>query len=106
MSVLGKGLVVFTGCSHAGVINVCKYALNLGSGVPLYGVVGGFHLADNNPDKLKLSLEDLKKLEPKVLMPGHCTGFKFKFMIEQSMPAVIAPSYSGTTYILSSADLV
>lgn len=98
----GKGLVVFTGCSHAGVINVCRHALELGEGkVPLYGVVGGFHLADNRPDKLAASLADLKALEPQVLMPGHCTGWKFKFMVEQAMPAVLAPSFCGTSYTLS-----
>lgn len=102
----GKGLVVFTGCSHAGVINVCRHALELGSGdgaqeVPLYGVVGGFHLADNHPEKLARSLEDLKALAPKVLMPGHCTGWRFKFMCEQAMPAVLAPSFCGTTYTLA-----
>lgn len=96
----GKGLVVFTGCSHAGVINVCRHAIELGAGLPLYAVVGGFHLADNNPEKLANSLADLKSLQPKVLMPGHCTGYKFKFMIEQAMPAVLAPSFCGTTYTL------
>lgn len=102
----GKGLVVFTGCSHAGVINVCRHALGLGSSQegkapPLYGVVGGFHLADNRPDKLAASLADLEVLDPKVLMPGHCTGWKFKFMVEQAMPAVLAPSFCGTTYTLT-----
>lgn len=105
----GKGLVVFTGCSHAGVINVCRHAVELGGGgggggggevPPLYGVVGGFHLADNHPEKLARSLEDLKALAPKVLMPGHCTGWRFKFMCEQAMPAVLAPSFCGTTYTL------
>ncbi|KAJ4420906.1 hypothetical protein N0V82_004086 [Gnomoniopsis sp. IMI 355080] len=100
----GKGLVVFTGCSHAGVVNVCRHAVELGGGggevVPLYGVVGGFHLAENQPEKLARSLEDLKALEPRVLMPGHCTGWRFKFMCEQAMPAVIAPSFCGTTYTL------
>lgn len=97
----GKGLVVFTGCSHAGVINVCRHAIELGGGeVPLYGVVGGFHLADNHPEKLARSLEDLKALGPRVLMPGHCTGWRFKFMCEQAMPAVLAPSFCGTTYTL------
>lgn len=96
----GKGLVVFTGCSHAGVINVSKHAIELGQGVPLYGVVGGFHLSDNHPEKLENSLADLKSLGPEVLMPGHCTGWKFKFLIEQSMPAVLAPSFCGSTYTL------
>lgn len=97
----GKGLVVFTGCSHAGIINVCRHAIELGGGLPLYAVVGGFHLADNNPEKLARSLADLKSLGPKVLMPGHCTGYKFKFMIEQAMPSVLAPSFCGTTYTLA-----
>lgn len=99
----GKGLVVFTGCSHAGVINVCRHAVELAGGgeVPLYGVVGGFHLADNHPEKLAQSLEDLKALKPQVLMPGHCTGWRFKFMCEQAMPAVLAPSFCGTTYTLA-----
>lgn len=102
----GKGLVVFTGCSHAGVISVCRHALELAGGgttgkLPLYGVVGGFHLTDNRPDKLAASLADLKALGPRVLMPGHCTGWKFKFTVEQAMPAVLAPSFCGTTYTLS-----
>lgn len=96
-----KGLVVFTGCSHAGVINVCRHAMELGGGeVPLYAVIGGFHLADNNPDKLSRTLEDLKALRPKVLMPGHCTGWRFKAMCEAAMPAIVAPSFCGTTYTL------
>lgn len=97
----GKGLVVFTGCSHAGIINACRHAVELGAGLPLYAVVGGFHLADNNPEKLASSLADLKSLQPKVLMPGHCTGYKFKFMIEQAMPTILAPSFCGTTYTLA-----
>ncbi|KAJ0117515.1 metallo-beta-lactamase superfamily protein [Diaporthe amygdali] len=96
----GKGLVVFTGCSHAGVINVSKHAIDLVQGVPLYAVVGGFHLADNQPEKLESSLADLKSLGPKVLMPGHCTGYKFKFLIEQAIPGILAPSFCGTTYTL------
>lgn len=97
----GKGLVVFTGCSHAGVINACRHAVELAGGTaPLHGVVGGFHLSDNNPEKLASSLEDLKGLGPRVLMPGHCTGWRFKAMCEAAMPGVVAPSFCGTTYAL------
>lgn len=99
----GKGLVVFTGCSHAGVINVCRHAVvDLGEGEePLHAVVGGFHLADNQPEKLAASLADLKVLAPRVLMPGHCTGWRFKIMCEEAMPSVLAPSFCGTTYTLA-----
>ncbi|KAI0131204.1 Metallo-hydrolase/oxidoreductase [Daldinia grandis] len=96
----GRGLVVFTGCSHAGVVNVSRHAIELGGGVPLYTVVGGYHLADGSPEKLQKSLEDLKALEPKVLMPGHCTGWRFKVAIEKEMPGCMAPIFGGTRYEL------
>ena len=43
--VQGKGIVLFTGCSHGGVINASRHAVELaGDEVPLYAVLGGFHL--------------------------------------------------------------
>ncbi|KAI1800192.1 Metallo-hydrolase/oxidoreductase [Daldinia bambusicola] len=96
----GKGLVVFTGCSHAGVVNVSRHAMELGGGAPLYTVVGGYHLADGSPEKLQQSLEDLKALGPKVLMPGHCTGWRFKVAIEKDMPGCMVPVFGGTKYEL------
>jgi 7,8-dihydropterin-6-yl-methyl-4-(beta-D-ribofuranosyl)aminobenzene 5'-phosphate synthase len=45
--IAGKGIVVFTGCSHAGVVNAARHAVELGGGdLPLYAVMGGYHLAD------------------------------------------------------------
>ncbi|KAI1461049.1 Metallo-hydrolase/oxidoreductase [Annulohypoxylon moriforme] len=95
-----RGLVVFTGCSHAGVVNVSRHALELGGGAPLYTVVGGYHLADGSPEKLQSSLKDLMALEPKVLMPGHCTGWRFKVAIEKEKPGCMAPIFGGTKYEL------
>lgn len=97
---LGKGLVVFTGCSHAGVINVSQHAKELGVGNQLYCVVGGYHLADADEEKIERSIEDLKALDPKILMPGHCTGWRFKYVINREMPSRMVPSFAGTKYIL------
>ncbi|KAK7738306.1 hypothetical protein SLS62_011411 [Diatrype stigma] len=110
----GKGLVVFTGCSHAGVVNVARHAVALGGGggrgegegegatgtTPLYTVVGGYHLADASAEKMESSMRDLKALQPRVLMPGHCTGWRFKVKIEQEMPGCMAPVFGGTRYEL------
>ena len=95
-----KGLVVFTGCSHAGVVNVARHAKELGNGAPLYSIVGGYHLADADPEKLKNSINDLKALEPKLLMPGHCTGWKFKYLIYQELRSRMVPIFAGTYYML------
>ncbi|KAK7189838.1 metallo-beta-lactamase superfamily protein [Paraphaeosphaeria sporulosa] len=97
----GKGLVVFAGCSHPGIVNICQHALAIGGGAPLYAVVGGFHLADGDAAKLEASIQGLQALKPKILMPGHCTGWRFKFKIEQEMPGALVPCFSGTRYTLS-----
>ncbi|KAI1503904.1 Metallo-hydrolase/oxidoreductase [Biscogniauxia marginata] len=96
----GKGLVVFTGCSHAGVVNVSRHAVELGGGSSLYSIVGGYHLADGSPEKLEQSMRDLKALEPKILMPGHCTGWRFKVRMEMELPGCMAPIFGGTRYEL------
>jgi len=99
----GKGLVVFTGCSHAGVVNVSKNAAELGDGLPLYAVIGGFHLSDAQEEKLQSTVDDLKKLEAKVLMPGHCSGWRFQVEAERVMPGKVVPLYGGQVYGLSAS---
>ncbi|KAJ6087228.1 hypothetical protein N7467_006142 [Penicillium canescens] len=93
----GKGLVVFTGCSHAGVVNTSKHAVQLTGGtVPLHAVVGGFHLAMSEPDHIESTVTDLKKLDPAVLMPGHCSGWRAKFAIEKHVPGSMVPCTVGS----------
>jgi len=102
-NVRGKGLVVFTGCSHAGVVNTARHAVDIAGGsVPLYAVVGGFHLADAELPQLEATIRDLKELGPKVLMPGHCSGWRIKHMIEIESPGWLAPSTVGTKFTFSS----
>lgn len=109
----GKGLVVFTGCSHAGVVNACRHAVGeVGAPVgaategadggekKLHAVVGGFHMADNDPTKMKATVDDLKALSPTVILPGHCTGWRFKYDYEQAVPGSLVPCFVGTKYVL------
>ncbi|KAJ5035786.1 hypothetical protein NUH16_003646 [Penicillium rubens] len=93
----GKGLVVFTGCSHAGVVNTTKHAVELTGGtVPVHAVVGGFHLATSDADQIQDTVADLKGLDPAVLMPGHCSGWRAKFAIEKHMPGSLVPCTVGS----------
>jgi 7,8-dihydropterin-6-yl-methyl-4-(beta-D-ribofuranosyl)aminobenzene 5'-phosphate synthase len=48
--VRGKGIAIFTGCSHAGLLNICVHAREVFLDVPLYAVVGGLHLVSPNED--------------------------------------------------------
>jgi len=72
-----KGIVVFTACSHAGVINVLKNAREVFDPIPLYGVMGGFHLSGKACEAIiPETIEDLKSFNLKLIIPGHCTGWR------------------------------
>lgn len=92
--------MVVTGCGHAGVVNTCYNARALGDGMPLYSIVGGYHLADASEDKLDATMKDLKAFNPKVMLAGHCTGWRFKCRISQEMPNCLVPCFSGSKYVL------
>ncbi|KEZ45762.1 hypothetical protein SAPIO_CDS1565 [Scedosporium apiospermum] len=98
-NIKGKGLVIFTGCSHAGLINIAKNAKEITNN-PIHSIVGGYHLADASPEKMSHSMRDLKELKPALLMPGHCTGWRFKGLIENQMPGQMAPIFGGIKYVL------
>lgn len=72
-----KGILVFTGCSHAGVINVLKNTRDVFDPIPLYGVMGGLHLSGAACEAIiPETIEDLKSFNLKQITPGHCTGWR------------------------------
>lgn len=75
-NVKGKGLAIFTGCSHAGVINICNHARDLFPDLSLYALVGGLHLVYPNEDLIGETINELKRFGLKVIIPGHCTGWR------------------------------
>lgn len=74
--VRGKGIAIFTGCSHAGLLNICSHAQEIFPDVPLYAVVGGLHLVSPNEDIIQETVAELHKFGLKVIIPGHCTGWR------------------------------
>ncbi len=74
--VRGKGVVIFTGCSHAGILNICNHAREIFPDVPLYALVGGLHLVSPNEDIIQETIAELRAFGLKVIIPGHCTGWR------------------------------
>jgi 7,8-dihydropterin-6-yl-methyl-4-(beta-D-ribofuranosyl)aminobenzene 5'-phosphate synthase len=74
--VRGKGIAIFTGCSHAGLLNICSHAQEIFPDMPLYAVVGGLHLVSPNEDIIQETIAELHKFGLKVIIPGHCTGWR------------------------------
>jgi 7,8-dihydropterin-6-yl-methyl-4-(beta-D-ribofuranosyl)aminobenzene 5'-phosphate synthase len=77
------------------VVNAAKHSVTLCPGIPLYAVVGGYHLVDGDMDQIRATVADLKALDVKVLLAGHCTGWRAKFEIEKAMPGSLVPSFVG-----------
>jgi 7,8-dihydropterin-6-yl-methyl-4-(beta-D-ribofuranosyl)aminobenzene 5'-phosphate synthase len=101
VDVKGKGLVVITGCGHAGVVNLCRYALRLCAGRPLYAVLGGFHL--NGPvfePLIPSVLDDFAALAPSVIVPAHCTGWRAQHALGARFPEAFIPNSVGTRFEL------
>jgi 7,8-dihydropterin-6-yl-methyl-4-(beta-D-ribofuranosyl)aminobenzene 5'-phosphate synthase len=101
VNVSGRGLVVITGCGHAGVVNIARSARRLCRGAPLYALLGGFHL--NGPafePLIPRVLTDLAELKPDVLVPAHCTGWRAQHALAARFPDAFIPSSVGTSLCL------
>jgi 7,8-dihydropterin-6-yl-methyl-4-(beta-D-ribofuranosyl)aminobenzene 5'-phosphate synthase len=100
-NVEGKGLVVVTGCSHAGIINILKDARRMCGIQQIHAVIGGFHLVGkDNEYRIDQTVRNLHNFNPKLLVPSHCTGWKAQHQIAKEFPRVYAVSSVGCMYII------
>lgn len=99
--VKGKGAIVFTACSHAGVINVLKDARNVFGDVPLHAVMGGFHLSGQQIEEIiPDTINDMKGFSLKRIVPAHCTGWRAVGALVQAFgEELIVPSAVGRQFV-------
>ena len=71
---LKEGLVVITGCAHAGIVNTLMHARKITGVNEIYAVIGGLHLIGASEERLQRSVEILNEVE--WVFAGHCTGFE------------------------------
>lgn len=101
INVKGKGLVVLSGCAHAGIINTVAYAQKITGITEVYAVMGGFHLAGReNESRIKQTVEELKRISPKLIVPSHCTGWRGMCAIANAMPSAFVWNSVGNLYKL------
>jgi len=99
VNVTGKGLVVFTACSHAGVVNVLKDARQRFADVPLYAVVGGLHLSGATEKIIPQTVDAMKEFGLTVIAAGHCTGWRAMSALANTFgDAVLSPLAVGKRF--------
>ncbi|KAH7906021.1 beta-lactamase-like protein [Hygrophoropsis aurantiaca] len=98
IDVFGKGLIIFSACSHAGIVNVVKDAVERLSR-PVYMIVGGLHLAGTDlvpriPHTVNFLSKQLRPA-PTYILPMHCSGFQAKVALEAEFGEGCVPAGVG-----------
>ncbi len=97
--VRGKGLVVFSACSHAGIVNVLHHARATFPGVKLHAVMGGFHLAGPTEAIIPETVRDLGGFDLDLIIPAHCTGWRAVNALERAYgEKLVVPSAVGKRF--------
>lgn len=71
-----QGLVIVTGCSHAGIVNIVRHSMKLTGEKKIRAVIGGLHLVDADGDRIEKTAKALYDLNVQDLYVGHCTGLR------------------------------
>jgi 7,8-dihydropterin-6-yl-methyl-4-(beta-D-ribofuranosyl)aminobenzene 5'-phosphate synthase len=101
INVRDRGLVVVTGCGHAGIVNIARYALALTGESRIYGLLGGFHL--NGPmfePLIDRVCTDLAAMQPSLVVPAHCTGWRAQHALARVFGEAYVPDCVGTRFLL------
>ncbi|MGI8614717.1 MAG: MBL fold metallo-hydrolase [Nocardioidaceae bacterium] len=101
LSVRDRGLVVLTGCGHAGVVNTVRYAQRLTGTERIHAVLGGFHLSGPVFEPLIPAVRTaFSTFAPQVIVPAHCTGWRATHALAAAFPDAVVPSCVGTMFEL------
>jgi 7,8-dihydropterin-6-yl-methyl-4-(beta-D-ribofuranosyl)aminobenzene 5'-phosphate synthase len=94
-----KGLVILSGCAHAGIINTIQHAQQITEVNKVHAVIGGFHLAGKEYEsRISQTVEKLKLVKPYLIAPSHCTGWRGIYAIAQAMPEAFVWNSVGNLY--------
>jgi 7,8-dihydropterin-6-yl-methyl-4-(beta-D-ribofuranosyl)aminobenzene 5'-phosphate synthase len=98
INVSGRGLVILSGCSHAGAINVLRHAQRLAGETRVAGFIGGLHLTGGLfESRIQPTATALQEAKVARVVPAHCSGWKAVHAIARAMPDAFVQSAVGTT---------
>jgi 7,8-dihydropterin-6-yl-methyl-4-(beta-D-ribofuranosyl)aminobenzene 5'-phosphate synthase len=98
VNVRDLGLVVFSACSHAGIVNVCTETKRLFPDTPIHAVMGGLHLGGVMEHLIPQTVEALKPFDIAYIVTGHCTGWRALHALANEYGDRVSQSAVGTTY--------
>jgi len=103
MNLRDRGLVILSGCAHAGIVNTVQYAQEVTGIDKVHAVMGGFHLSGALFEGIiGRTVEEIKKIDPDHIIPCHCTGRKAIMEFEKIMPDKFILNMAGTRLTFAS----
>jgi len=94
-----RGLLVLTGCGHAGAVNIVRHAQRLTGVSRLHALIGGLHLGGPAFEPIiGPTVAALTAAAPDLIVPGHCTGWRAQHALAAALPDAWMQGSSGTTY--------
>jgi 7,8-dihydropterin-6-yl-methyl-4-(beta-D-ribofuranosyl)aminobenzene 5'-phosphate synthase len=80
------GLVVITGCAHAGICSTIEQAQELTGEQRVADVIGGFHLLVAPDEQVRATCRYFEALQPAAVHACHCTGFRATCALANAAP--------------------
>jgi len=93
-----KGLVIVTGCSHAGVVNIVKHSVEMTGENRIAAILGGFHLVAASEERISRTAEALSQFDIELISAGHCTGFKAQAALYHVFKERFKPLQTGMVF--------
>jgi 7,8-dihydropterin-6-yl-methyl-4-(beta-D-ribofuranosyl)aminobenzene 5'-phosphate synthase len=98
VNVRDHGLVIISGCSHAGAINVVRHAQRVTGEARIAGLLGGLHLTGGLFEaRIGPTVDALRAAAVGRVLPAHCSGWKAVHAVARAMPEAFVQCAVGTT---------
>lgn len=92
------GLVVVVGCCHAGLVNTLRHVQASSGESRIRAVLGGFHMREASEERLFQTLEELRQLNPELIVPCHCTGDRATELLAQALGERVVRGGAGARF--------
>ncbi|MCD6487435.1 MAG: MBL fold metallo-hydrolase [Syntrophobacterales bacterium] len=90
-----KGIIVVTGCGHAGIINILRHICSSEDERKIHGIIGGLHLIEAPETRIMKTVQGLKEFRPDWIAAGHCTGFRTQVELFNAFKDRFSPLCTG-----------
>jgi len=90
-----RGLIIITGCCHSGLINTVEHIRSVSGVERVFGVIGGLHLVNASRERLEATCSALRKWNPEIVIPCHCTGEEATAFLYDKLGTIVTPGYAG-----------